>query len=159
MPISTIRIAGLVNDSITDGPGLRLTVFAQGCNIRCPNCHNPETHDHNQGYDITIDEIMEAIRANPLLTGVTFSGGEPTMQAEAFAALASRIRSELPHLNILTYTGHTIDELLALHCPHVRDLIKRSDYIIDGRFEEGKKSYDLDFRGSSNQNLIVVKDM
>ena len=104
-----LRIAGTANDSIVDGPGIRFTIFTQGCPHHCEGCHNPQTHDFSGGKLADTDELLDRIRSNPLLDGVTFSGGEPFCQAEALAELGSRIRSL--GLNIVTYTGYTFEEL------------------------------------------------
>ncbi|MDR2899822.1 MAG: radical SAM protein, partial [Clostridiales bacterium] len=107
-----IRISGIVNDSAVDGPGLRLTVFAQGCKHGCYGCHNPQTHDLNGGYFIDTGEIVDKIRKNPLLDGVTFSGGEPFLQVKEFTQLAQSIRQTGLKLNIMAYTGYTWEELI-----------------------------------------------
>ena len=86
-----IRLAGVIRESIVDGPGLRFTVFCQGCPHGCEGCHNPDTHDFNGGYDCEISKITAAIDENPLLDGVTFSGGEPMCQPEAFLNLAVNV--------------------------------------------------------------------
>ena len=78
-----IRISGIVEESIVDGPGLRYVLFTQGCPHHCPGCHNPQTHDFSGGYDADLDEIVRQIAGDPLMSGVTFSGGEPFCQAEA----------------------------------------------------------------------------
>ncbi len=148
-----IRIAGTVNDSIVDGVGIRFTIFTQGCPHHCEGCHNPETHDFNGGFDIDSDELLEKIKGNPLLDGVTFSGGEPFMQANALADLAVEIKKL--GLNIITYTGFTFEELF-----ENRDkngwgrLLEMSDYLIDGKFEIDKKDWEIKFRGSSNQRYL-----
>ena len=82
-----IDLAGIVEDSIVDGPGIRCTVFSQGCPHHCPGCHNPETWDFGCGTPMDEERIFEIVRSNPLCRGVTFSGGEPFAQAEAFARL------------------------------------------------------------------------
>ena len=73
----TIRIAGVVRESIVDGPGLRFAVFTQGCAHHCPECHNPETWDFSGGYECEIEKIIKAMEENPLLDGITMSGGDP----------------------------------------------------------------------------------
>jgi len=151
----SLRLSGIVNDSITDGPGLRLVIFAQGCALSCPGCHNPETHDPGGGYDCTIDEIVETAAGNPLLSGVTFSGGEPFMQAAAFAETARRVKALSPRLTVITYTGYTWEELQEL--PGAKELLDASDFIVDGRFEQGRKSLELMYTGSKNQRFIDVK--
>ena len=87
----TIRLAGIVRESIVDGPGFRFTVFCQGCPHHCPGCHNQQTHDFAGGKDVALSRILEEIDKNPLLSGVTFSGGEPFCQAGAFADLAEEV--------------------------------------------------------------------
>ena len=84
-----IKIAGVANDSIVDGPGLRFTIFVQGCPHRCKGCHNPQTHDFNGGKTETTENLIRQILANPLLDGVTFSGGEPFCQSEPLYEIAS----------------------------------------------------------------------
>ncbi len=154
-----IRIAGIVNDSIVDGPGFRFTIFTQGCPHRCPGCHNPQTHDFHGGTEITPEELLEKIKANPLLDGVTFSGGEPFVQAEALAKLAKEIHA-LGGLNIITYTGYTFEQLLdgTAQNPAWRDLLEETDILIDGLFIEAQKSYEVRFRGSSNQRYLDAKE-
>ncbi len=109
---NSIRMAGVIRESIVDGPGLRFVIFAQGCPHGCPGCHNPATHDFNSGKDCALEKILAAIDQNPLLDGVTFSGGEPMCQPEAFCNLAVEIKKRKLHLII--YTGYTYEELLTL---------------------------------------------
>jgi anaerobic ribonucleoside-triphosphate reductase activating protein len=97
-----LRIAGIIKESIVDGPGIRLVVFSQGCKHNCKGCHNPETHSFTGGRLINIEDILEMVKDNPLLDGITFSGGEPLEQAENFAALGERIKEM--GLNVITYT-------------------------------------------------------
>ena len=153
----TIRIADIINESIVDGPGLRMTVFAQGCPHDCPGCHNPETHSPDGGYDISNDEILSRAKNNPLLDGLTFSGGEPFMQAEAFANLA-RAASEAGY-DIITFSGYTYDSLLsgANKNNHWSDLLQYTDILIDGPYVESLRTFDMPFRGSKNQRAIDVK--
>ncbi|HBN11232.1 MAG TPA: anaerobic ribonucleoside-triphosphate reductase activating protein [Ruminococcus sp.] len=149
-----IKIAGVANDSIVDGPGLRFTIFVQGCPHRCKGCHNPQTHDFNGGKTETTENLIRQILANPLLDGVTFSGGEPFCQSEPLYEIASFLKKK--GYNIITYTGYTFEYLLenADSSNNYMKLLEVSDYIVDGRFEEDKKSYLLKFRGSSNQRII-----
>lgn len=154
-----LRIAGTVNDSIVDGPGIRFTIVTQGCPHRCKGCHNPQTHDLYGGKIVTIDNLIIQIQSNPLLDGVTFSGGEPFLQAESLAELGKYIHAHTS-LNIVTYTGYTFEELLSVSnvdkaCMR---LLEESDILIDGLFIESEKSYELRFKGSSNQRCINVKD-
>ena len=153
-----LRIAGLVNDSIVDGPGIRYTIFVQGCPHNCRGCHNPQTHDFTGGYDIKIEEIYENIIKNPLLTGVTFSGGEPFCQAKSLYNLAYRLKKR--GYDIITYTGYTFEYLLENSNDenYYKELLEEIDILVDGKFDEEKKSYTLKFRGSSNQRFIDCKE-
>lgn len=155
---TSIRIAGIVNDSIVDGPGFRLTLFVQGCPHHCPGCHNPQTHDFDGGELMTIGEIIGKIRSNPLLDGVTFSGGEPFCQAEKLAYLGRLIKNY--GLDIITYTGYTYEYLIS-HSDndnHYRELLEITDYLIDGPFIREKRNLMLNFRGSENQRIIDLKN-
>ena len=151
---NTIRIAGVVRESIVDGPGLRFTVFCQGCPHHCEGCHNMATHDFSGGYDCEISRILEAIDENPLLDGVTFSGGEPMCQPEAFYNLAVQVKER--GLNIVTYTGFTYEELITMVESNigVKKLMDLTDILVDGRFVLEERDLTLPFRGSANQRLI-----
>lgn len=153
-----IRIAGTVEDSIVDGPGLRFVVFTQGCPHRCDGCHNPETHDFAGGRVTTTDALFEQCMENPLCSGVTFSGGEPFCQAEALYELGSRFKSAGKHL--MCYSGWTFEELLAKAQREgsVGKLLSIADVLVDGKFDISKRSLSLQYRGSSNQRLINVQE-
>ncbi len=153
--ITTLRIAGIIRESIVDGPGIRFAVFGQGCPHNCQGCHNPDSHDFEGGYDCAIDKILEEIDKNPLLKGVTFSGGEPFCQAEEFAELGEKIRER--GLSVVTFTGYTYEELLDLSNESINRLLEVTDLLIDGRYEADKRDLTLKFRGSSNQRIIDMK--
>jgi len=148
-----MRIAGTVQDSIVDGPGFRFVVFTQGCPHGCEGCHNPETHDPSGGYTVTVPELLAAVRNNPLLDGVTFSGGEPFTQPEALCELADGARAL--GLNVWAYSGFTFEELAAL--PDCRALLEKTDVLIDGPFVKAKRTLALPYRGSTNQRVIDVR--
>lgn len=156
--VATLRIAGVVRESIVDGPGIRFTVFAQGCPHQCPGCHNEATHDFQGGKQIEIDAIIREIVKNPLLNGVTFSGGEPFCQAEGFSFLAQELKEKGFH--VVTFSGYTFEELMELaqqpggEGRAVQTLLDLTDLLIDGRFEQAKRDLTLQFRGSRNQRLI-----
>ena len=149
-----MRIANVVSDSIVDGPGLRFTVFTQGCPHHCPGCHNPETHDPAGGRAVTVEELAEQMLSNPLTDGLTLSGGEPFDQAGECAALAARAKES--GLNVWAYTGYPYETLLEKENPDVLALLAQVDVLVDGPFVESLKSYDALFRGSTNQRLIDV---
>lgn len=151
-----IRLAGVSQDSIVDGHGIRYTIFVQGCPHNCYGCQNPQTHSFTGGYLRSVDDIINDILENPLLDGVTFSGGEPFCKAKQLAYLGSKIKSLGRGLDIITYTGYTFEYLYqsATKENGYMELLSVSDMIVDGQFQMDKKSYDLVFRGSSNQRFI-----
>ncbi len=152
-----LRIAGTVNDSIVDGPGIRFTVFTQGCPHHCEGCHNPQTHDFNGGSEADTDEIISKFLSNPLLDGITLSGGEPMCQAKALVPIAKAAKEH--GLNVITYTGYTYEQLIegANDTNGWRELLEYVDFLIDGRFELSQRSLELHFKGSKNQRVIDVK--
>lgn len=152
-----LRLAGLVEDSIVDGPGLRLSVFVQGCPHHCPGCHNPQTHDPLGGHDETVENIVRRLDDNPLLSGVTLSGGEPFMQPAPCAQIARAAHARA--LNVWTYTGYTFEELLerSREDADTAALLAETDVLVDGRFILAERSLDCPWRGSRNQRLIDVK--
>lgn len=145
-----LRVAGIVEDSIVDGPGLRLTVFAQGCGRRCPGCHNPDTWDYAGGTEIETAKILEIMAANPLLDGLSLSGGEPFDQAIAFAELARGARERGYH--VMAWSGYTFEEL-ALDSAR-RELLRAVDILVDGPFMLAQRSLNLPWRGSANQRVL-----
>lgn len=153
-----IRMAGVIRESIVDGPGIRFVVFCQGCPHHCAGCHNEATHDFHGGSDCSITKILSAVDENPLLDGVTFSGGEPMCQPEAFYNLAVEIKKR--NLNIITYTGYTYEELLKLGetRPAILKLLDLTDLLIDGPFQMEERDLSLLFRGSRNQRVIDMNE-
>lgn len=147
-----LRIAGTVNDSIVDGPGIRYTIFTQGCPHHCPGCHNPQTHDFSGGQDADVEKILEEIFNNPILSGVTFSGGEPFCQAEALVPIAEAIKEKGKHLMI--YTGYLLEHLQKKENAGVQRLLELADVIVDGPFILAEKNLTLSYRGSENQRVI-----
>lgn len=147
-----MRVANLISDSIVDGPGLRLTVFTQGCLHCCPGCHNPETHDPNGGREISVRELAAQWEKNPLLRGLTLSGGDPFLQAEDCAALARLARAR--GLDVWTYTGYVYEDLVGAGRADWDTLLRETDVLVDGPFLAERKSYAALFRGSDNQRLI-----
>lgn len=151
------RIAGVTTESIVDGPGIRGTIFFQGCPHACPGCHNLETWRNDGGKEIVISDIIGLLNLNPLVTGVTFSGGEPFQQAPAAAALGKLLR-ELG-LNLWVYTGYTWEFLLNnLNRPGYQELLNLAEVLVDGPFVLEQRDLSLLFRGSANQRLIKVAE-
>jgi len=149
-----IRIAGIEPESVVDGEGIRYVIFTQGCPHRCPGCHNPETHTFDGGRVADIEELFAEIRENPLLKGVTFSGGEPFCQPKPLAELARRVHGI--GRDVTTYTGYLYEDLLKMPDPDVAALLAQTDTLIDGPFILAEKDLTLPFRGSRNQRIIKL---
>lgn len=147
-----IRIAGITEDSIVDGPGLRLTLFVQGCPHQCPGCHNPETHRFDGGQLMDTADVIAKIDSNPLLDGMTLSGGEPFCQWEACEELAKAAHQR--GLSVWCYTGYTWRQLTN---EKAHSLLKNIDVLVDGPFIEKLRTLELPWRGSKNQKLIDVQ--
>ena len=148
-----LDLSGIVSDSIVDGPGIRTTIFSQGCPPHCPGCHNPETWEFGCGTPMEEERLVEIVKANPLCRGVTFSGGEPFAQAEGFAKLAELLKSE--GYEVASYSGYTFETLLR-GTPAQRKLLETIDILIDGPFLLAEKSLEVPFRGSKNQRILDV---
>lgn len=152
-----IRVAGIIKESIADGPGIRYVIFAQGCRHHCPGCHNPHTHSFEGGSMMDAETILKQIKSNPLLDGVTFSGGEPFEQAEVFAELAREVAGL--GLSTIVYTGYTYEYLTENSSanPGWARLLEFADTLVDGPFVQELQDPMLQFRGSSNQRIIDLK--
>lgn len=147
-----LRIAGVVQDSIVDGPGIRYVIFTQGCPHHCPGCHNPQTHDFEGGKDADTEEILSQVFGNPLAFGVTFSGGEPFCQAEALVPIAEAVKAH--GKNLMIYTGYLYEELQKMQNSGVQRLLELADILVDGPFILAQRDLTLQYRGSDNQRVI-----
>lgn len=152
-----LRIAGIEPESFVDGPGIRFSIFTQGCSHNCLGCHNPQTHDFNGGHDISLAELLSMIEENPLLDGVTLSGGDPMFQAKTLVPLAREIKER--GLNLVIFSGFTYERLMALkdEKPECLELLTFADILVDGPFILAQRCLDLKFRGSKNQRLVDVQ--
>ena len=149
---SELRVCGIEPESIVDGEGIRYVIFVQGCPHNCPGCHNPESHPFDGGEMMTVNAIFKEICEDPLLSGVTFSGGEPFCQPEPLAELARMVRAR--GLDITTYTGYRYEDLLNMQAPGIAELLAETDVLIDGPFILEERDLTLPFRGSRNQRII-----
>mgnify|MGYP001209303540 CR=1 FL=1 len=170
--LGSCRLASYLSDSIVDGPGLRLVLFTQGCPHRCRGCHNPSTHLNVGGYKQDLNELLAVYEANPLLEGITLSGGEPLLHAAALAPFAAAIRER--DGDVILYSGFTLEQIrkmmrgespgekfsrMKMFKPDpegIKALMGQTDILIDGPFVENKRNIDLLFRGSENQRLIPL---
>ena len=148
-----LKLSGIVEDSIVDGPGIRVTVFCQGCPHHCPGCHNPETWPFEGGTEIAEETVVSIVASNPLCRGVTFSGGEPFAQAEGYAKLAKLLKEK--GYEVASYSGYTFEQLLR-GTPAQKELLDNIDILIDGPFILAEKSLEVPFRGSRNQRILNV---
>lgn len=155
--MALIRLSGVIKESIVDGPGIRYVIFTQGCPHRCEGCHNPQTHDFDGGYDENTRRLVEDLKKNPLISGVTFSGGEPFCQPEPLLQIAKEVHKL--NKTVVSFSGYTFEELVELSKTKsaISDLLKEVDILIDGKFILEEKSLMLKFRGSKNQRIIDVK--
>ncbi len=158
-----LQIGGIVRESIVDGPGIRMTVFTQGCTHACPGCHNQQLQPFEGGTAMTVSEILGQATDNPLLDGITLSGGEPFQQAAGCAALAGA--ASAAGLSVMAYSGYPFEELLAgasaangsaAGQTGWRELLSHLDILVDGPFILAQRDLLLRFRGSSNQRLLDV---
>ena len=154
----TIRLYGLVTDSIVDGPGFRTAIFVQGCPYHCEGCHNPDSQPFDGGTVWRLDDVEKKFANNPLLSGITLSGGEPAEQAGPCAELAYRAHQK--GLNVWTYSGSTLEKLTerAETDADLKRLLEETDVLVDGPFILAQRSLELDFCGSKNQRLIDMKE-
>lgn len=148
-----IRIADIVQDSIVDGTGMRLAIFVQGCPHHCNGCHNPGTHDFTGGEEMDVEQIIAMMDSNPMLDGITLSGGEPFCQCAACLEIAKAAHER--GLNVWAYSGWMFYDL-ALDAGR-RTLLEEVDVLVDGRYIKDLRTLELPFRGSSNQRLVNVK--
>lgn len=155
-----MNISGIVHESLVDGLGIRTTIFISGCKHNCKGCQNPEVQNFNNGKEFTLDiqrYIVNQIKNNPLIQGITLSGGDPMFSAEDICEFLKLAKGELVNINIWCYTGFTFEEIIASKDIHMMELLKMCDVIVDGKFIEEEKDITLAFKGSRNQRIIDVQ--
>lgn len=152
--MTSLRIADIVEDSVVDGPGLRCAVFVQGCSHRCAGCHNPGSWDPAGGREVPVGRIVDLLRRNPLCSGLSLTGGEPTEQAGPCAELAERARAL--DKDVWCWSGSTWERLAARarREPDLARLLGAVDVLVDGPYLESRRTLSLPWRGSSNQRLV-----
>lgn len=150
-----IRLSGIIEESIVDGPGIRFVIFTQGCPKRCFMCHNASTQNLTGGYIENLDKIVDNWCKNPLIDGITISGGEPFIQPDKVLYLVEKALET--NLNVLLYSGFYYEELIKMNNKYINEILDKANYLIDGPFEYKLKNLNLLFRGSSNQRIIDLQ--
>lgn len=156
-----MNICGFYPESINEGLGLRSVVFISGCEHYCKGCFSKETWDYNLGEKFTVNkqnEIIEQIKNNPLIDGVTLCGGDPFFSASEVIPFIKTLKITIPIINIWSYTGFTYEEIINSNDNNKINLLKECNVIIDGKFIQELKDITLAFRGSSNQRIINVQE-
>lgn len=149
-----MNISGIVYDSVVDGEGLRNTLFVSGCRHDCKNCHNPQTWDFNYGYEFTKDlqnEFIKRCKENPMLDGITISGGDPIYSAKELMSFLKKYKKVNPSHTIWLYTGFKYEDIKN------NEILKYLDVLVDGEYIDELRDITLAFRGSSNQRIIKLK--
>lgn len=147
-----IRVLDIVHQTTVDGPGLRTAIYCAGCAHRCPGCHNPQSWHFGAGDWMSVDSLLKIIKDDDL-SDVTFTGGDPFYQVEAFTALAKKIKRETDK-TIWCWTGFTIEQIRA--SSHLSRLLEYIDVLVDGPYVEALRTTDLPWRGSSNQRVLFL---
>lgn len=153
-------ISGIQYESIVDGEGLRTTLFISGCKWDCKDCHNTKTHSFTYGkiFDSKLqDEVINYIKSNPMIKGITLSGGDPMFSASDLLEFVKRIKLEIPYINIWCYTGFIYEDIISDNNSKC-ELLKICDILVDGLFDISLKDIRLCYRGSSNQRIINVQE-
>ena len=149
-----IAILDIIEQTMADGPGLRISIYCAGCPHHCKGCHNPSSWDIGNGRIVSVDELMKVILADEF-SNVTFTGGDPLFQVEDFTSLAKRIKTETKK-TIWCWTGYLYEDIL--EDKRLSMILPYIDVLVDGPFIESQKDTTLYFRGSSNQRVIYLKE-
>lgn len=147
-----ICIMDILEQTMADGPGFRTSIYCAGCEHGCPGCHNPQSWDRKNGHWVDVQEILDVVKADEM-SNVSFSGGDPFYQVEAFTELARRIKEETGK-TIWCWTGFTYEEILADE--RLSMILPYIDVLVDGPFKMELRDTQLLFRGSSNQRIIYL---
>lgn len=153
-----MRILSTYAETISDGIGLRYAIYFAGCIHRCSGCHNPESWRADRGRivdEVYLSEIIAEIQANPLLDGITLSGGDPFYDSSQLEKILKRLK-KATNKNIWCYTGYTYEQLIADET--MRACLTYIDVLVDGRFEKEQADPTLYFRGSRNQRILLLKN-
>ena len=153
-----MKLCGIEMDSVVDGPGVRMTIFFQGCPHHCEGCHNPESWDYDaECLEMSVKDVLKLFDEDSILAGVTLSGGEP-LSPRNFEEIFELVRAiKERNKNIWIYSGYTIDKVLEKYPVLRTELFPYVDVMVDGPFVLKERDLLLDFKGSRNQRLIDVQ--
>lgn len=154
-----MKMSGFYDESISNGLGWRAVLFVSGCPHHCPGCHNQAAQDFNYGEEFNEEEILERIKENSILKGITISGGEPLCKENIAEVLKfiKDVKEVRPEFNVWCYSGYTIEQLMNRNDETTNKCLEEIDVLVDGQFIQAKKDPTLKFRGSSNQRIIDLK--
>ena len=155
-----MKIAGFYDESISNGLGWRAVLFVSGCPHHCPGCHNKEAQDFNYGEEFNKEDILNRIKENSILKGITISGGEPLCKQniKEVSEFISDVKSVRPEFNIWCYSGYTFEQLQNRNDEITNEALNKIDVLVDGQFIESRKNPTLKFRGSDNQRILNVQE-
>lgn len=154
------------NCDIANGPGVRVTLFVSGCTHRCEGCFNEVTWDFDYGnpFDESTQEQILKWLSPDYIAGLTLLGGEPLeyVNMQALLPFVQKVKKQYPNKDIWCYTGYRFEEdILGRFCTQWRDMkefLAYIDVLVDGEFILEQKDISLQFRGSSNQRIILVQE-
>jgi anaerobic ribonucleoside-triphosphate reductase activating protein len=154
-----MKMAGFYDESISNGTGWRAVLFVSGCPHNCPGCHNKIAQDYNYGEEFDETKIINRIKENSILNGITISGGEPLcpQNIKEVNKFIENVKREKPNFDVWCYTGYTLEQLEARNDEATNETLKNIDVLVDGRFVEERKNPEIKFRGSDNQRLLDVQ--
>lgn len=153
-----MKMAGFYDESISNGLGWRAVLFVSGCPHNCPGCHNKIAQDYNYGEEFNEDKIIERIKENSILNGITISGGEPLCKENIATVnnFIEKVKKEKPDFDVWCYSGYTFEQLQARNDETTNQTLKNIDVLVDGRFIEARKNPEIKFRGSDNQRILDI---
>lgn len=156
-----MRYAGIIYNDTAAAPGLCLSFYTQGCPIRCPGCHNPETWDENGGHEFTtetMNNILSGITRNGVTRSFAVLGGEPLSPHNAFltAMVVASVREKFPQIQIWLWSGYNMEDILTMTgSPHIRNILTKIDAVVAGPYEQARRDIGLPYRGSRNQKVFL----
>lgn len=155
-----MKVAGFYDESISNGLGWRAVLFVSGCPHNCPGCHNKIAQDYDYGEEFDEAKIIERIKENSILDGITISGGEPLCRENIATVnkFIKDVKKERPEFDVWCYSGYTFEQLKERNDEVTNETLKNIDVLVDGRFIESRKNPEIKFRGSDNQRLLDLKE-